>query len=552
MLNDNDLFDNFPDMDLDGDRDLTDALLLEDILIEEERLTTGGSAHARSFDVLPDDEEDILMEYGIDREDYLTREDYLEAVHEAKYGWRALAEDGTEFNLDPEDFETEEEYQEALENAKESKKSGFNATIIARRNDALRDLRNAARGDTWHIDVPRCRFILKDGSIASRYLTVDGKYLYAQAIKDHFKLPFEIPDEYDSIQTSFEELLRHLAENDLEKAMVIWEWCLDTFMPYIEYGEHHNDLTSHILLDLNEFVEEFPAHIVNYMVRKPAFIEKLILRCTDSLWAIDEFVLIAIKERQFHIAKKIMECAFACPQSKISDKAGYIDSCIEEASNWDEAETMWAFIKYVFPVVFNETDVRIKNKIPHWQKEMREYIKEVGLECEQHEYARVPAWRAKYRDADEDLTPYDTEEEYLKAVEERKYAWRKRCNSGFGLDPNDFETHAEYSAAIAVEREKQRAAEREQRARERAADPVNFTVYKFCKVSVNGCEKPYYYYLVGDLELNVGDCVVVPFGSSNEKLNATIMSIGECYGCALPCHISKIKTVIALSASNNG
>ncbi len=544
MFDDGDLFDNFPDMDLDGDSDLADALIYEDIVAEEEGLTT--QSHSRSFDVSEDDEDEILLKYGIDREDYLTREDYLEAVHEAKYDWRNFAEDGAEFDLDPEDFETEEEYEEALDNAKESKNSGFNATVIARRNDALRDLRNAAHGDTWHIDVPRCRFILESGTVASRYLTVDGIYLYAQAVKDHFKLPFDIPDEYDSIHTHFEALLGYLAEDNPENAMIIWEWCLDTFMSHIAYAENHNDLIHAILLDLGNFVEEFPAHIVNYMVRKPAFIEKLILQCTDSLWAIDEFVLIAIKERQFHIARRIMECAFACPQSKISDKTGYIDSCIEEASNWEETETMEVFEKHVFPIVLRETDVRIKNKIPRWQKEMREYIEEVERECEQYEYSRVFAWRAKYRDADEDPTFYDNEEEYLKAVEERKYAWRKHCDSGLGVDPKDFETYEEYSAALSIEREKLRAAERERKVKERAADPVNFTVYKFCKVSVNGYEKPYYYYLTGDLDLKVGDRVTVPFGASNTQINATVMSVGACYGCALPCHISKMKRVIAL------
>ena len=132
MFDNGDLFDFVPDMDFDGDSDLQDALFLEDILEEEEKLTT--SHHTMTperFHVKNADEEDILFEYGIDPDDYITRTEYKEAVFEAKYGWRENEEDGWNYGLDPENFETEEEYLEALESAIDKKENSSDKMEIS-------------------------------------------------------------------------------------------------------------------------------------------------------------------------------------------------------------------------------------------------------------------------------------------------------------------------------------------------------------------------------------------------------------------------------------
>ena len=511
----------------------------------------------------------------------------MEALNEAKYGWREDAEDGSIYDLDPEDFETAEEYEDALEVARRSGEEnitidfelnledktttadavimgayvastlGNGATvddpindntsgktkysgITIRKNQAKEKLKDYAQGYTFGVDVPRCKFIVNDKSIAARYLTVDGVYLYAQAVKDHFKLPFEIPDETDSIETYFETLLQDLVEHNVVQAMCIWEWCLDTFMPYIQYEDYKNNLTHGILLDMGNFIDEFPNHIVDYMVKRPTFIEKLILQCTDSLWCIEDFVIIAIKAGHIETAKRIMECAFNNAHSKVADKARFIKSCIDECSNWEELDTMEAFEQHVFPIVFTQTDVRIKNKIPHWQKQMSEYIAEIEKSSDLYLYSRSNAWREKYKDADESPIGYDSEAEYLRVIEARKYRWRDYCSIRYGINPNDYETRAEYDAAVREEIEKQQVA----RQKERESSLTDTTLYKFCKVSVNYPERPHYYYLVEELELKVGDRVKVPFGQNNDITDAVVMSIGECYGSSFPCPISKLKKVM--------
>jgi len=56
--------------------------------------------------------------YGIDPEDYETRDEYNEALRQEKYAWRDFCEDGIDYGISPEDYETEEEYNEALETVK--------------------------------------------------------------------------------------------------------------------------------------------------------------------------------------------------------------------------------------------------------------------------------------------------------------------------------------------------------------------------------------------------------------------------------------------------
>lgn len=565
---DDDLFDFVPDMDLDGDHDLVDALIFEDILHEEEKLTTEKHrVTLEKFHVKSADEEDIFFEYGIDPDDYIIRQEYEEAVFEAKYGWRDLVDisESVEYDIDPEDYETEDEYLQALEDAKlendetaielkinvsfgETDFESFDYDNALQTMDGIAfrhayaeyKLKTADEEYDSQQEIDRYKFIVDSEDIAAKYLTVDGVYLYAQAIKDHFSLPFSVPDEKDEIETQFETLLQDLVENNPVEAIKIWEWCLDTFMPHIQYADYKNDLTHAILLDMGNFIDEFPSYIINYMVEKPSFIEKIILKCTDSLWCIEDFVVLAIQRGHIDTAKLIMTNAFLNPNTDVHDKARFIEACIQECSNWEDLDTMEQFQQNIFPIVYQETDVRIKNKISRWTKDMTEYIASMEDSSDLYLYSRSHAWREKYRDAEESPLLYDTEEEYLNAVEFRKYRWRDFCSIRYGIDPKDYETRVEYDTAI----REAYAKEQEKRALERAADPTNTTLYSFCKVGIKSTEKPFYYYFTGKLTLKVGDHVIVPFGRDNILTEAIVVSIGECFGSALPCKVELIKTVV--------
>ena len=153
--------------------------------------------------------------------------------------------------------------------------------------------------------------------------------------------------------------------------------------------------------------------------------------------------------------------------------------------------------------------------------------------------AEFYAWRNKHKDALLSPSTYATEEEYLDAVETKKYGWRKYCSNRFGILATDFDTREEYNAAVSAAYEE----ERKRKIAEREADPTNMTIYKYCKVCIDYPNKPFYYYFPGNLQLEVGDKVIVPFGQTNQATEGVVMAVGECYGCALPCKVELIKHV---------
>ena len=568
---DDDLFDFYPDTDFDGDSDLQDALLFEDLLEEEERLTTSRPAMTpERFHVKKSEEEDVLFEYGIDPDDYFTREDYEEAVFDAKYGWRENTEDGWDYGLDPENFETEEEYLEALESAIEKEENASKEMEIRipikisfewgslyddaenqndkpktgieiRKKSAENYLNFAKRtGDDDTERIERCEFIVNSGQEAAKYLTPSGIFLYSQAIRDNFEIHFEIEEEIDSVKLQFLTFLTRMARHDMSRAITIWEWCLHTFMPYIQYADHDTDLTSGVLVSLGNLPDDFPKVIVSYMVSNPIFIQHL-LTSIDTSINVDTLIETALADGHIETAKAIMECIVSNPRLDVYDKENLIQQSIQGLSCRNDLEPMELFQKYIFPVAINDADEYIAFCVPKWEEMMQEHIEYAEENYEKHAYSRKNAWREKYRDNDIDPTGYGTEEEYLNAVHERKYGWRKYCSNRFGIDPANFETRSEYDTAINAEYSK----EREARTKVREADPTNMTLYSFCKVKVSEYyQTPYYYYFTGDLQLKVGDYVIVPFGRDDTPTKAQVMSVGECYGCALPCHISKIKTVV--------
>ena len=482
MFDNDDLFDFAPDMDFDGDSDLQDALFLEDILEEEEKLTT--SRHTMTperFHVKNADEEDILFEYGIDPDDYITRAEYEEAVFEAKYGWRENAEDGWDYSLDPEDFENEEEYLEALESAiekeenssdkmeinipikislewstcddnKKNEKEKHRSGIEIRRKMAeefLELVQNKGYNDAKKLE--RCKFIVDCGKKAAKYLTPEGMFLYAQAIKDKFNIHFDIEEEIDSVKLPFSTFLLKMARHDMYQSINIWQWCLHTFMPYIKYAENGSCLNSYILEHLSDFPNRFPKFIVSHMDSNPNFV-KYLLSQIDLVTNVDLLIETALEQGYIKTAKAIIECVMSSPNTDTYDIENLTSKCIDRLRCRDDLEPMELFRERLYPNVLNGVDAAIS----------AEYIKEMEV-----------SKKAQQSDSD------------------------------------------------------------------------NMIIYSFCKVMVNEYyDAPYYYYFTGDLQLEVGDYVMVPFGRDNSPTKARVMSEGKCYGCAFPCHVSKIKTVV--------
>ena len=586
-----DFFGIFPDMDLDGDHDMVDFLIWDEIENRIQQEIEERDVRPSSLDTDDEEDETVLFEYGIDREDYLTEEDYLEAVDEAKYGWRDTAEDGAEFNLDPEDFETLEEYEDALEEAQQTgllfneEDAAFadediendDSTSISiplsfsievsypgkdqleriketdysnkRTYDAAYALCEIEYGDpyvpshtTKEAEAKRHRFVLSQSCVAARYLTRYDGFIFVQAVKDHFRLPIDVPDEDNEVKNYFPDFFMELAEKNVDLALDVWVWCIKEFGAYQNYMENTWTLYNSILSSLDDYPDEFREHLIDRLGSDRDFRRGLLSDCPDIPFSVSELIVRALKTGKEKVAQVIFIATMKNSKAKSKWKEDILKRIISECSNWEELETMETFQKNIMPIVERLSDKRIQRLLPKMVKEVDDYIRYIESSKDKYRFSRRFLWRASCIDGSEyGISPlkYETEEEYLSAIEERKYSWRKYCNKRFGVSPEDYETRQEYDEAVKI------AAEREtQIARElRDAELIDTKIYHFCKVSLEYPYKPYYYYLVGDLSLKIGDRVIVPFGQNNVMKEAVVMSVGECVGCIFPCKIENIKFI---------
>lgn len=212
-------------------------------------------------------------------------------------------------------------------------------------------------------------------------------------------------------------------------------------------------------------------------------------------------------------------------------------------------------------------------------------------------------WREFCEDGSEyGISPedYEDEWEYEEALEEAKYAWRDDCEDGFeyGVDADDYETLEEYEEALR-EAKKETALEEsnvtvpvsvkvfvdshspnniqkentewrkkyfrtetyglnlrdylDEReflralsiAREEALEIAlnDKNIYFYCGVIYENNPYPYHY-RTNDLNLKIGDKVIVPVGYENKEVVAEVVSVEQHTRLTAPYPVEKCKFII--------
>ena len=590
---DDDFFGIFPDIDGDGDHDIVDFLILDEIDNEIQREIEAGESRTASFN-LDEDDDDILLEYGIDRDDYVTREDYLEAVREAKYGWRDDVEDGSEYGLDPEDYETLEDYEEALEDARLFSSQSelldgedvdtddeidtddslsisiplsFSIEVSYPGKDQLEEIKESdypnkrtydaayalceiehgepyiPSGTTKEAEAKRHKFVLSQSCIAARYLTRYDGFIFVQAVKDNFRLPIDVPDEDDEVKNFFPDFFMELAEEDVNLAIDVWAWCIQEFGAYQMYMDNAWTLYNHILSSLDDYPDEFRDCLINRLGSDQKFRNGLLSECPDTPYCVPELIVRALQTHRERIAQVLFIAAMKNSKAKSKWKEELLESVISECSNWEELESMEAVQKYILPIAEKIDDKRIQRVLPKMVKEIEDYIRSVESSEDKYQFSRRFAWRATCVDGSKHgISPldYETEQEYIAAIEDRKYGWRKYLAPSKlrYANPQDYETAEEFHAAVREAFNKE--------TRSRAVNKHNTNdrhIYTFCKVELEEEPRNTYYYFPGPLSLHIGDRVIVPLGRENKEVYGTVVAVGECYGSALPCAVDNVKYV---------
>lgn len=536
----------------------------------------------------------------IDPEDYDTEDEYNEALEEARNAWRDTCEDGSEYGLDPDDFVTEDEYIEALEEAQANELDAISAPTISlqlsvecpaldkleeikeedypnkRRFNAAYTLANEflcySSKETEQKDKACCQFIIDnaDKITAANYLSYEGGFLYAQAIKDNFQLPVSLPDEDEYREYELSDTLCKIAKRNVALSFEVWEWALNTFLPYTQYADGSlTELTSDVIDDLYSFPENYRTELARYMNQHPDFMEKVLNSKAEMSGNLDALIAAALKDGLMDLAFTLFKSGLAQAGDdwkKINELTG---DTISWCKNYDELESAEYFKLNMLPLVKAINIGMVQDEIDEWEKGLDEYISQVESDCEQYAYTRKNAWRKTVPDGSKyglDPRYYDSEQEYLEALEDEKYGWRKwyKDDDTLGLNVNDFETQEEYRKAYDVRLEEKRQTEREQREQERRRlqqqrdqerrervdkeqrieaekARVDENIYTFCGVLFPHTLHPYHY-RTDDPTIKVGDDVLVPVG--DKETIGKVVSVGQYMRVAAPYPVDKTKFII--------
>ncbi len=512
--------------------------------------------------------------------------------------WREFCEDGSEFGIDPYDYDTEEEYNEALEEARENaalRPMAVHVSIECPLFDKLdeineRNYPNKRRYNAactleneffWYSDEEEakiqkecCRFIVEhaDDITAANYLSWDSGFLYAQAIKDNFELPISLPDEDEYQECEFAVILCKIAKHNIPLSFEIWEWSLETFLPYEQYDTQARvALINYVIDELYSYPNNYRTELVKYMDKHSRLMEKIIDEKNEMADDLDALIATALQDGNTNIALTLFKGGLKQAGSDWKKINSITDGTISWCKNYDELESAEYFKLNMLPLVKSINIGMVQDEIEEWEKELDEYISQVEDECEQYAYTRKNAWRKNVPDGSKycvDPCDYDSEQEYIEALNEeiKNYndEWCEDEDADFAEGEleiqEECQSHHEalQNEIYQKEREKQekekqrlqQQQEREQlqlqqRALEQRIEKekaiLDDTVYTFCGVTFPYSLQPYHY-RTEDSTIKVGDDVVVPVG--NKEAVGKVVSVGQYLRIAAPYPVDKTKSII--------
>ena len=519
-----------------------------------------------------------LNDYGISPFDFDTEEEYLEAVAEAEADAEydediipPIVEIPIKISLD---FSVEIPALDRLDAIKESdfpNKRMYEAACekVKLETGLILGLDEKAKEH----NIRQCDFILEyhEKYIAAKYLSIQlGEFLYAQAVKENFGLPFNIPDEDEQMVTPVDDLFRQIHKKCKKQLFPIWKWLIENFVPYMDYSSDNGySLSTGVIANGSYIDDKFISELANYIAENN-FFGKVIMELSPSLD--NEYgTLFAhlLKNKHFDLVKEMFKiCA-----NKDIDSAhicGVIYGFMEACSNYNELETMELFEQHIFPLIKAIDKPDIQDNISAWEDEIKEYYNYCEDNCEQYQFTRKNAWRKQHKREAEKLglnvLYYDSEEEYLQDYNAEKYSWRDSYTSDdtYGLNPSDFETEDALNKAISkkIEQEEKQAAKEYKLAEETTSaiktqvlsrqntswneDMKRFeddTIYTFIGV-LFPYTSHHYHYLTDDDSITIGDYVVVPVGVDNKESVAKVVSVEKHLRISAPFPIEKTKKII--------
>lgn len=528
--------------DLDGDGRVD---FVEYSLEEDDYRRIMGNKDDDDYSVLGDDDEDweisyidTANEYGLNPYDYADKEEFLEALEEAKEAF----DRAENYDDDEEDDEDDEEYDdEVLCSFSDFDISKLSLTIgaetslnydgkpidqvfgVSEKNENHSVPKNTHKNQQTTQSIERIY-----------YDREDRKYRIGDAIYDNFK---EVSDNYEKHECEdFSTLIDKIYRVDKELAINIWVWAIHNFPGALvnrgvdEWNSQAWSLTDRIFNDFASIdnegdSEEENTFICRYVAKNPD-LEEIIFNKTyvdEDIFSLTEYVPYCVdnnlRDNFLHVYNGIMTNRFRDEKkmSKYSIIEKLLSFCniygVREADPWFYA--------------FFEKEIKALNKPlkeAYLMKSLNEeaYGRRVFLKPEKENLELDDEYFGKSDTAGE-----ISREEYKKLKDENKALKSKVTQLENRI------TDLNYN----IQRlEKDLAAKRK-------VKEWDGKYYRYCKVTMD--EHPNgLWYRTDDITLKKGDYVYVPYGYKNEELMAKVVSVEEFRSDDLPVPLDKMKFII--------
>lgn len=528
--------------DLDGDGRVD---FVEYSLEEDDYRRIMGNKDDDDYSVLGDDDEDweisyidTANEYGLNPYDYADKEEFLEALEEAKEAF----DRAENYDDDEEDDEDDEEYDDEVlcsfsdfDISKLSLTIGANTSLnydgkpidqvfgVSEKNENHSVPKNTHKNQQPTQSIERIY-----------YDREDRKYRIGDAIYDNFK---EVSDNYEKHECEdFSLLIEKIYRVYKELGVAIWVWAIHNFPGALvnrgvdEYNSQAWCLTDRIFssfasIDNESDDEEEQTSILRYVSKNPD-LEETIFNKTyvdEHLFSLTKYVPYCIennlRDNFLRVYNGIMTNRFR-DEKKMSKY-----SIIEDLLTFSNIEGVSAADPWFY--AFFEKEIKALNKPlkeAYLMKSLNEeaYGRRVFLKPEKENLELDDEYFGKSDTPDE-----ISAEEYKKLKNENKALKSKVTRLENRI------TDLNYN----IQRlEKDLAAKRK-------VKEWDGKYYRYCKVTMD--EHPNgLWYRTDDITLKKGDYVYVPYGYKNEELMAKVVSVEEFRSDDLPVPLDKMKFII--------
>lgn len=223
----------------------------------------------------------------------------------------------------------------------------------------------------------RAAFIIGNASSipAANYLTADGKFLYAQAIKDNFTIPCTLPEEDLEQEIDFWNIFRKLQRRDGALTLEVWDWCLQQFAPYAEYAVGvQYDLWYSVLNFLQCHGEDFLPQCIDYVAEHPAFLESLQKIYTSGHYAVYILIIQALKQHRAKVANALFDMEFEAAKSNWKDINLTMQSLVDACYCFNDPMAVKCVKNHYLAKLKTLDDGMVLDEIPEWEAQLDKTI----------------------------------------------------------------------------------------------------------------------------------------------------------------------------------